>query len=439
MSRMLKALRQLEQKAARESAEHGSAESIRHDGQEREPGVSNGAAQAAPAVANLPESYAGAPTAGNPKTVEVTAGEVTPPPTLVPPSVPVAAPPTSPSPKPLLRPAASTIGLPPTNQVVPRTQEPQPARPAEPAREVDPQPRADATREVEARRAAQPRPSDRPSAKTADTAAQRNPPGQSRVPASPRRAPSPDGQPVIDPPPAGRNQADSASPPVQETASRESEARPPVPHTDNPYLQQAFRDLHSDDQSAPYRVLASNLRQTQGEDAEACIHLIGPESAAEAADVAVRVALLLAQHADRGVLLVDADVTGRKLTRSLGADQRPGLIEVLNHSALWRQTVISVAPHGVSLIPAGRGVLNESSIGTSKQDPALFDEARQRYTYIVLVSSSGDERVTELAARSSTNYLVVGLGQTDRRQVARVVKRIGDLGGRMGGCVATNI
>lgn len=224
----------------------------------------------------------------------------------------------------------------------------------------------------------------------------------------------------------------------KDPAPRESEREPVSATSDNEYLQGVLNGLHNDERSAPYKVLVSNLQSSEDAEADACVNLVALGTSSEAADIAVHVALLLAERARQGVLLIDADVTERILTKSLGADQRPGLIEVLNHSALWRQLVLGVSPHGVSLLPAGRGVLNGPGDDSSRW-AALFEEPRQRYTYIVLVTNGDNEHVRELAAHSSASYLVVGLGQTDRRQVARTIQRLNAMGARVSGCVVTNV
>jgi len=94
--------------------------------------------------------------------------------------------------------------------------------------------------------------------------------------------------------------------------------------------------------------------------------------------VCFNLALSIAREQDLEVLLVDADVAKRHLTRLLGADARPGLTDAAGDSQLdIEQLVLGTSIAGFSFLPAGRGTTVASELFTSRRMTELVERLRR--------------------------------------------------------------
>ena len=130
---------------------------------------------------------------------------------------------------------------------------------------------------------------------------------------------------------------------------------------------------------------------------------------------------------------------GVRSRRCFEAEQRPGLVEVLNSSALWRQSVVATGIEGLQLLPAGRGILSRNSSDTRRLG-SLLDELKQGYLYVLLYFGPASLRLAESFSRHCDgSYFLLHLGESDRVDVAKAVDRFAAIGSQVNGCVVTNV
>src|SRR5262245_6593210 len=101
---------------------------------------------------------------------------------------------------------------------------------------------------------------------------------------------------------------------------------------------------------------------------------------------AINLAGTLAQSADARVLLVDTDLRRPAVARQLGlSDSKGSLVEALLDTRLTLEdTVKPLAHFNLSVLPAGKPAVAPYELLKSPRLEVLFDEARQRFDYIVL-------------------------------------------------------
>ncbi len=92
--------------------------------------------------------------------------------------------------------------------------------------------------------------------------------------------------------------------------------------------------------------------------------------------------------AGKRVLLIDADGTGRTLSRALGAANRVGLAEVLAGAA---PVAAAVVPQpAFAFLPAGTGSLDPASGAAARRLRTLLAEARPRFDLILVDGAARD-------------------------------------------------
>jgi len=101
---------------------------------------------------------------------------------------------------------------------------------------------------------------------------------------------------------------------------------------------------------------------------------------------AINLAGTLAQSADARVLLVDTDLRRPAVARQLGlSDSKGSLVEALLDTRLTLEDTVKPLDHfNLSVLPAGKPAVAPYELLKSPRLEVLFDEARQRFDYIVL-------------------------------------------------------
>jgi exopolysaccharide/PEP-CTERM locus tyrosine autokinase len=94
--------------------------------------------------------------------------------------------------------------------------------------------------------------------------------------------------------------------------------------------------------------------------------------------VSFNLALSIAREQDLQVLLVDADVAKRHLTRLLGADARPGLTDAAADPQLdVEQLVLGTGIQGLTYLPSGSATSVASELFTSRRMAELVEGLRR--------------------------------------------------------------
>jgi capsular exopolysaccharide synthesis family protein len=130
----------------------------------------------------------------------------------------------------------------------------------------------------------------------------------------------------------------------------------------------------------------------------------------------------LAYAAGRGgmsVVLIDADVRTRTLTRRLGYEDAVGLTNVVVGVATLDEALVEIAP-GIVLLPSGPTPPNPPSLLASGQMQELLDELRSQFS-LVLIDSPPVAHLADasiLASVSDGVIVVARVGVTDRADLA---------------------
>ena len=118
----------------------------------------------------------------------------------------------------------------------------------------------------------------------------------------------------------------------------------------------------------------------------ACLYFLGFNVPNATARVAGGLAKSLAGRG-RTVLLVDGDLERGGLSHGVGQCEHRGLIEILNRSTLWRQTLYPTSQEGLTFLPVGRGALSRTGGDAARWD-SLLKDFRSRFAHVV-VSGGG--------------------------------------------------
>jgi protein-tyrosine kinase len=144
---------------------------------------------------------------------------------------------------------------------------------------------------------------------------------------------------------------------------------------------------------------------------------------------AVSLALSIASEGARDVLLVDGDVVRRSVSRALGADRRPGLIELLKdpHGSFLDLTLPTIVDR-LHFLPAGKSAENSADLFSPGRVAQVFDAMKAALSgHIVIVDSppimlASDTQV--LSDVAGQVLLVVRSGSTLQESVQNAASRI---------------
>lgn len=142
--------------------------------------------------------------------------------------------------------------------------------------------------------------------------------------------------------------------------------------------------------------------------------------------IAINLAVSLAAEVDRRVLLVDADVAMRDITRDFDLEGKPGVAELLAESgSRYEDYVLTTSVPGLSILPAGAPVDHVDELFASRRMEALIKLlAEEDPERIVLFDTSPLLRTTEstvLARRMGQVVLVVEANKTSQSAVTKAV------------------
>lgn len=121
---------------------------------------------------------------------------------------------------------------------------------------------------------------------------------------------------------------------------------------------------------------------------------------------AFNLALSLADELDHTVLLVDGDVAKPGISRSLGLEREPGLMQLIAHAeAEVEDYVIPTSERRLSILPAGRGSRRAAESLSSRRMHEVLEELSMEPSRILLFDSA------PLLAAAESQALAVNVGQ----------------------------
>lgn len=121
----------------------------------------------------------------------------------------------------------------------------------------------------------------------------------------------------------------------------------------------------------------------------------------------VNLALSIALEKDFTVLLLDADLAMRKITRMFGLENRPGLTDKLENSDLdLAELLIKTDFPGLSVIPSGKKTTMATELLASNVMKELIQEVSNRYSNRIIIFDS-----PPLLATPESSVLAEQMGQ----------------------------
>jgi capsular exopolysaccharide synthesis family protein len=134
-----------------------------------------------------------------------------------------------------------------------------------------------------------------------------------------------------------------------------------------------------------FRSLAAMLLQAQPEQPLRSVIITSASPGDGKSQVAVNLALTLAESYQRRVLLIDADLRRPTLHRLFGVPNTNGLSEALRPLADEQAATLRI-DEGLTLLPAGRPEGNPLGSLSSERMKHLVEEAASRFDYVIVDS-----------------------------------------------------
>jgi protein-tyrosine kinase len=159
-------------------------------------------------------------------------------------------------------------------------------------------------------------------------------------------------------------------------------------------------------------------------------------ASAEAAEgktfAAVNLALSLARETDFEVLLVDGDIPKSDITRILGLEGKPGLMDVLvDEKRAVAEVIMRTDVPNLLVVPAGERHPLAAELFRSRRMEHVLDELGGRNQRRLVVFDSSPLLATSesqvLASHMGQVVLVVAAGRTRRQAVTSALRRLSDL------------
>lgn len=134
---------------------------------------------------------------------------------------------------------------------------------------------------------------------------------------------------------------------------------------------------------------------------------------------AINLALSIAQEQDWNVVLIDGDSDKRDLTRTLGAEGEPGLVELLNGSiADPEQCVMPTSQDGLLFLPAGKFDERAAELMASARMEGVIERLSRADSRRILLFDSGP-----LLQTGSPTGLIANAGQVILVVLANVTRQ----------------
>ncbi len=145
--------------------------------------------------------------------------------------------------------------------------------------------------------------------------------------------------------------------------------------------------------------------------------------------VSANLAYLLATAGKR-ILLLDADLRRGSLHKYMNCPASPGLVEVLKNTVSLEDAVSSTMHDNLFILPRGAYPTDPSELLTGEAFKVLMNQLSQQYD-LVIIDTAPVLLVTDavvVGGYTATNYLVVGAGTHQPREIEMVLKRLSGSG-----------
>lgn len=255
-------------------------------------------------------------------------------------------------------------------------------------------------------------------------------------PPKPESTPKPAGQ--APPPPATTlRPAPSAEPDVVARLLDARDSSPKAAQRAPSQLESVIRRTLSDPaRLPPIRQMADRLLADARHSASRTLLLAGVGQASTTHEALLYAGALLAEPAG-SVLLVDADIQRRTLTKGLECSDAIGLGELLASRDSPRSLCQPTSVGGLSLLPAGRIQAANLSAAGSRLGELLHELAGDFKLVLVDGGRTAELSAATLARLTDATYLVVKLGAVEAAEAQVALRDLRAAGARVLGCIAT--
>lgn len=229
--------------------------------------------------------------------------------------------------------------------------------------------------------------------------------------------------------------ADLAATPDLEASLLPPAPVPPQPSTawiDLPPVPQGCALPNSGELSDPYLDLAERMGEQLAANYCNVVLLATPDRFSDPQFSLTQLAQALALQSPGDVLLVDGDLIGRRLSKSI-CPGRQGLVEVMLGVAQWPDVVHTTNVACVDFVACG-----QAQVPTLERSQFGWEALRPQYRAVLIgLSEVPRPESNWLAARCDAVYLVLARRHTQRQAASAATSALRACGANLMGCVVT--
>jgi protein-tyrosine kinase len=146
--------------------------------------------------------------------------------------------------------------------------------------------------------------------------------------------------------------------------------------------------------------------------------------------VTTNLAISMASEQDLFVLVIDADIKRKGLSRRLGVADRPGIMDVLlNREGSISDVMVRTNIPNLGIIPAGKDIAEATELFASQRMTKLVSDVASRYKDRIIIFDTppvlAASEASVLAAHVGQIAFVVNSGETSKRSIAEALRLIG--------------
>ncbi len=146
---------------------------------------------------------------------------------------------------------------------------------------------------------------------------------------------------------------------------------------------------------------------------------------------AANLAINIARHQEKRVLLVDLDLRSPTVAELFGFQPSIGIDSIVENRPVFPHAIVYPDIQHLSILPCVRGHHDSAEILLSKQMRALMQVLRNyQDDYVVIFDSPpilGCDDVAAIAPYIDLSLVVVGEGETSRRELKQAMSILGDI------------
>jgi capsular exopolysaccharide synthesis family protein len=172
-----------------------------------------------------------------------------------------------------------------------------------------------------------------------------------------------------------------------------------------------------------YRALRTNLLSKYRDD-RFCFMVASAEAGEGKTVTCLNLGLIMAERLDRRTIVVDYNLRDGSMAKHLGADQGPGITDVLLGTATLDEVIQPTAYPNLFFVAAGRNSADRAGELMSRSTVKdIIDQLKHNYDYVLLdtpaINTYSDAGITGLAANDA--LFVVRMNKTPRESIERAI------------------